>query len=230
MTSLNQSVFTEISTGTPRRSLDGDTTDDEQEDSASITIPIPDSHHARTNSSVTAVTTISQTYEPSPPVLARSFSSGDGDIEPGDREQALQALGPPPHVRGLLLLAEMSSEGNLMTPAYTSACLSAARAHPDFVLGFICQHSLNQKPTDAFLNITPGVSLPPEGEEDNESNKGDGLGQRWRTPAEVVGKEGADVVIVGRGILGASDRRREAERYRKEAWGAYERRIGRGGG
>ncbi len=45
-----------------------------------------------------------------------------------------------------------------------------------------------------------------------------------------MGKEGADVVIVGRGILGARDRRREAERYRKEAWGAYERRIGRGGG
>jgi uridine monophosphate synthetase len=229
LTALNQSVFTEISTGTPRRSLDDDTT--EEGDSASITIPVPDYHHARTNSSVTAVTTISQTYEPSPPVLARSFSSGDGDIGPDDREQALQTLGPPPHARGLLLLAEMSSEGNLMTPAYTHACLSAARAHPNFVLGFISQHSLNQKPTDAFINFTPGVSLPPEGEEEEEeSSKGDGLGQRWRTPAEVVCKEGADVIIVGRGILGARDRRREAERYRKEAWGAYERRIGRGGG
>lgn len=45
-----------------------------------------------------------------------------------------------------------------------------------------------------------------------------------------MGKEGADVVIVGRGILGARERGREAERYRREAWAAYERRIGRGGG
>ena len=114
-----------------------------------------------------------------------------------------------------------------MTPAYTESCISIARSYRDFVLGFISQHSLNRNPNDAFLNFTPGISLPPEGEEGGESTKGDGLGQRWRTPAEVVGKEGADVIIVGRGILGAKDRGREAERYRREAWAAYERRIGR---
>ena len=230
LTSLNQSVFTEISTGTPRRSLDDeDNTEEDNNDnsiSISITIPNLDYQHTRKNSSVTAVTTISQTYEPSPPVLMRSFSSEEV-MKPRDREQALQTLGPPPHARGLLLLAEMSSEGNLMTPTYTSFCLSAARAHTDFVLGFVAQQSLNGDASDSFLNFTPGVSLPPEGEEDGVG--GDGLGQRWRTPGEVVGR-GADVIIVGRGILGARDRGREAERYRREAWGAYEGRVGRGGG
>lgn len=53
------------------------------------------------------------------------------------------------------------------------------------------------------------------------------MGQTWRSPREVVVKNGADVIIVGRGVLGAKDRKAEAGRYRKAAWEAYEQRIGR---
>lgn len=147
----------------------------------------------------------------------------------------LKDLGPPPHARGLLLLAQMSSEGNLATKSYTQACVETAQANRDFVLGFISQRSLNSAEADNFLCMAPGVNLPSETEErEREATaatpiKGDGLGQQWRDPKEVVGRDGIDVVIVGRGILNAEDRGREAERYRRKAWEAYEARIGRRG-
>ena len=120
----------------------------------------------------------------------------------------------------------MSSAGNLLTPEYTTACIEAARANQAFVLGFIAQRSLNQEADDAFLTFAPGISLPKE--ESDEVVRGDGKGQQYRGPEQVVGRDGVDVVIVGRGILGATDRGREAERYRRAAWEAYEGRIGRG--
>ena len=230
LTSLNQSVFTEITTGTlcdsfdspssgGKAAVEGEDDDSENSDHSDPPLNLP-----RKGSVVTATTTISQTFEPTPPTFwSRSLSVGESNSS--DREQALQELGPPPHARGLLLIAEMSSEGNLITPAYTSSCVSAARAQSDFVMGFISQHALNSGPEDVFLNFTPGVSLPPESEDG--PRKGDGLGQHWRSPREVVVEDGADVIIVGRGILGANDRRAEAERYQKKGWDAYEERIGR---
>ena len=92
------------------------------------------------------------------------------------------------------------------------------------MLGFIAQQSLNQGPNDAFLTFAPGISLPKEGD---ETVAGDGKGQQYRGPEQVIGRDGVDVAIVGRGILGAADRGREAERYKEAAWRAYEGRIGR---
>ncbi|KAL9011464.1 MAG: hypothetical protein Q9180_009190, partial [Flavoplaca navasiana] len=244
--SLNQSVSTEISTGTPRTSLDGlSTTDTDPEpdvdpfpsssssaafqmrpsssntqDTLSPTTAEFDMSHRR-SSVVTATTTISQTFEPCPPnpaSLQRSLSSSSGDTPP-DRATALKELGPPPHARGLLLLAQMSSENNMLNTEYTNACVSAARAHKDFVLGFIAQENLNADKKDEFLVFTPGVGFPPEGKDGAGAKiKGDGFGQQWRGPREVVRDEGADIVIVGRGIVNARDRASEAERYRREAW------------
>ncbi|CAF9928859.1 MAG: orotidine 5'-phosphate decarboxylase [Heterodermia speciosa] len=229
--SINQSVSTEISIGTPRESLDGSANGEEIEDvpaliSEDSLSPRPSDAGLRKGSIVTATTTISQTFEPGPPSpgLYRTLSTGEGNFE--NVEMALQELGPPPHARGLLLLAEMSSEGNLMTKEYTSNCLKLARKDRDFVVGFVSQRSLNTETEDTFLAFTPGLSLPPEGSKD-DYNTGDGLGQQWRSPKEVVGKDGADIIIVGRGILNAKDRRSESERYRKAAWAAYEERIGR---
>lgn len=144
--------------------------------------------------------------------------------------------------RGLLLLAEMSSKGHLMTPAYTTTCLELARKHSGFVLGFIAQSNMNRGEGDNFLIMTPGVQLPPDeasgasgaskageaskAEQSGERRKGDALGQQYRTPRKVILEEGSDIVIVGRGILGAKDRRAQAEKYRSLAWGAYEERVG----
>ena len=149
---------------------------------------------------------------------------GEDSGEPQNKEKALEELGPPPHARGILLLAEMSSAGNLMTPEYTAACIDAARENKAFVLGFIAQQSFNREANDAFLTFAPGISLPKEGD---EAVVGDGKGQQYRGPEQVIGRDGVDVVIVGRGILGAADRGREAERYKEAAWAAYEGRIGR---
>ncbi|KAI4122913.1 MAG: hypothetical protein LQ338_005546 [Usnochroma carphineum] len=189
--------------------------------------------HRRNSTTVTATTTISQTFEPSPPnpaALSRSLSSSSNPSL--DRASALAELGPPPHARGLLLLAQMSSQDNMLTTEYTDACVAAARANRDFVTGFVAQEDLNRETGDEFLVFTPGVGMPPavEGGEGEGKSRGDGMGQRWRGPREVVRDEGADVVIVGRGVLGARDRGVEAERYRKEAWRGYKERVGRGDG
>jgi uridine monophosphate synthetase len=111
----------------------------------------------------------------------------------------------------------MSSKDNLLNQAYTDKCVEIGRANQDFVLGFIAQKSLNKLITDNFMTLTPGVQL---------SSTSDGLGQQYRTPKEVVLSDGADIIIVGRGIIGQNDRVAIAQRYRQEAWSAYEARIG----
>lgn len=54
---------------------------------------------------------------------------------------------------------------------------------------------------------------------------GDNLGQKYLSPQEVISKRGSDVIIVGRGILSASNRPEEAEMYRKAAWESYLSRL-----
>lgn len=241
---MNQSVATTISTGTPRRSLesspDGKKDTNDRSDAAPGHAATAAIGHAGPNArqdqlifshtrehaiGVSATTTISQhveTLSPSrTPTLMKTFFEGEDSQE--NVQRALSELGPPPHARGLLLLAEMSSAGNLATADYTKACKDAADGDRDFVTGFISQRSLNQNSRDNFICLAPGVTLPPEGEE--EAVTGDGKGQRWRDPEEVVGRDGIDIIIVGRGILKAQDRRREARRYQKNAWEAYERRL-----
>jgi uridine monophosphate synthetase len=116
----------------------------------------------------------------------------------------------------------MSSKDNFFTSEYTQNCVKVARKHRDFVMGFISQESMNSIPEDNFLTFTPGVKLF----DPHATDIGDGLGQQYRTPEYVVRHDGADVIIVGRGIMDVSDRRVIAEQYRKEAWNAYETRIG----
>lgn len=116
--------------------------------------------------------------------------------------------------RGLILLAEMSSAGHLMDAEYIKKTLVMAEQYPEFVFGFIAQHALSTDPR--WLYLTPGVKL---------DAGSDTLGQQYNTPASAIAK-GADIIIVGRGIIAAKDPLTEANRYRDAGWKAYLKRIG----
>jgi len=188
-------------------------------------------HDRNRKASVVSIsTTISRRTEsisphPAPELLLHGGSSHGGSGSADDSPEAqLARLGEPPYLRSLLLLAEMSSEGHLLTGDYTQKCVDIARENRDFVMGFIAQRSLNSEDGDNFVTMTPGVQLPPA---DNPGAKlGDGLGQQYNSPHNIVYEKGCDVIIVGRGIVNARDRLAEAERYRREGWAAYEKRVG----
>nr|XP_009679524.1 PREDICTED: uridine 5'-monophosphate synthase [Struthio camelus australis] len=120
-----------------------------------------------------------------------------------------------PLQRGCLLIAEMSSRGSLATGDYTKAAVQMAEENSDFVFGFISGSRVSNRPE--FLHLTPGVQM---------QAGGDNLGQKYLSPKEVINEKGSDIIIVGRGILSASDRLQEAEKYRKAAWESYLCRLG----
>ncbi|KIY49312.1 Orotidine 5'-phosphate decarboxylase [Fistulina hepatica ATCC 64428] len=137
----------------------------------------------------------------------------------------LASIGMPLN-RGLLLLAEMSTKGMLAEGTYTEKAVDMARAHRDFVIGFIAQRRMDTlgaspSPEDDFLILTPGVGL---------DLTGDGMGQQYRTPRQVVLESGCDVIIVGRGIYGkdysrTDDILEQAKRYKEAGWSAYLERM-----
>ncbi|KAG8693703.1 orotidine 5'-phosphate decarboxylase [Ceratobasidium sp. 394] len=145
-------------------------------------------------------------------------------VVPGPGVIAGLARAGQPLGRGLLLLAEMSSAGALTTGEYTKAAVKMAHEHSDFVIGYIAmsREGVQGDENKDFLILTPGVGL---------DVKGDGMGQQYRTPREVILDSGCDVIIVGRGIYGKGEGndndsiQRESERYRKEGWDAYEARC-----
>nr|ACV41932.1 orotidine-5'-monophosphate decarboxylase [Lentinula edodes] len=130
--------------------------------------------------------------------------------------------------RGLLLLSEMSTKGALAVGSYTQEAVRMARAHRDFVIGFIAQRTMegigmqeNTVDKDDFLILTPGVGL---------DAKGDAMGQQYRTPRQVILESGCDVIIVGRGIYGkdpglVDEIRAQAKRYMEAGWEAYQDRV-----
>lgn len=121
--------------------------------------------------------------------------------------------------RGLLMLAELSSKGSLAHGEYTRGTVEIAKSDKDFVIGFIAQNDMGGR-EDGYdwLIMTPGVGL---------DDKGDALGQQYRTVDEVVAG-GSDIIIVGRGLFAKGrDPVVEGERYRKAGWDAYLKRVGR---
>lgn len=114
-----------------------------------------------------------------------------------------------PKGRGLLLLAQMSSEGTLAKGDYTEAAVKWAEEYADFVIGFIGMEKLSKNP--AMITMTPGIKL---------GGGGDGLKQQYNTPEGAIAG-GTDVIIVGRGIYEQSDPVAAAKEYRKAGWDAY---------
>ena len=177
----------------------------------------------RKHSVVSVTTTLSMRTESiSPRPEPGTFNENVFNL---DTAAELLRLGEVPFLRSLLLLAEMSSAGHLMTPEYQKETVQIARKNREFVMGFIAQRSLNTEPDDNFITMTPGCQLPPPGQEGKKM--GDNLGQQYNTPHKLIFDQGCDIIIVGRGIVRAVDRKAEAERYKHAAWAAYEKRIGK---
>ena len=129
--------------------------------------------------------------------------------------------------RGLLLLEEMSSAGNLFNSVgYRQQTLEMARRNKRFVMGFISMGAVGgsgkkdgggvELDHEDWIVMTPGVNI---------ESKGDALGQQYKTPEYVIGERGSDVIIVGRGIYGSKDMVATAEEYRRRGWEAYEKRV-----
>ena len=117
---------------------------------------------------------------------------------------------------GVLLLAQMSSRGNLLHPDYTDKVVASGSAHPG-VFGFIGNGSrpeeltsLREKVGDSKMIWTPGVNLA----------VGDGeMGQRYGDPRLAV-LAGSDCIIVGSGIHKAERPADQAKAYAAASWNA----------
>lgn len=115
---------------------------------------------------------------------------------------------------GLLLLAQMSSKGTLITKEYTQKTVAMAEEHKDFVIGFITQQKLSNNET--FINFTPGVQF---------NNANDNLGQQYITPEKAILDNHTDIIIVGRGIYKSNELISEAEKYQLAGWRAYQQLL-----
>jgi len=124
--------------------------------------------------------------------------------------------------RGILILAQMSSEGTLAFGEYTKKAVELANANKEVVAGYIGNGGdVMQLKELADMNFvghaifTPGVQI---------QSKADSLGQRYTTPEEAV-LAGSDIIIVGRGIYGAENPLEMAKKYREAGWKAYMERL-----
>ncbi|KAI1495309.1 Orotidine 5'-phosphate decarboxylase [Biscogniauxia mediterranea] len=218
---VNYEVKTSVSVGTPvSNAYDENEAEEEADHLAPMEPPLSSYYEPNgRKGSIVSITTLTQSFEP---VDSPRFPTHTSDSD----DYVCAGIEEPPWERGLLILAQMSSQGNFMNEDYTRACQEAAREHKDFVMGFIAQGTLNTEAEDNFISMTPGCQLPPEGEDEDGVVEGDGLGQQYNTPSKLVGVCGSDIIIVGRGILKAASPRVEAEKYRRLAWNEYLNRIG----
>ena len=118
---------------------------------------------------------------------------------------------------GVLLLAQMSSRGNLLSPQYTDKVVELGSKH-NGVFGFIGNGSkpddlreLRNKVGREKLIWTPGVNLA----------VGDGeMGQRYGSPDEAI-MAGSDCIIVGSGIHNSENPAESAKSYAEVSWKAF---------
>lgn len=131
--------------------------------------------------------------------------------------QGIKSVLPDSENRGVFLLAEMSCQGNIITPQYIESTMKmATTSDVDIVAGIVCQNS-SVVTCPGLIQLTPGVRIEEEV---------DGLGQKYNTPEMIVKENGADIGVVGRGIIKAKDVKIAAKLYRDRLWAAYCDRVG----
>jgi uridine monophosphate synthetase len=119
-------------------------------------------------------------------------------------------------IGGILLLAQMSSQGNLLNLNYTKETIETGKGSPH-VIGYIGNGSsaeevkqLRSLVGDGQMIWTPGINL------NSEAGK---MGQRYGNPRDSI-SSGADIIIVGSGIHGQSNRVAAAKAYADASWNA----------
>ena len=114
---------------------------------------------------------------------------------------------------GVLLLLEMSSSGNLLSPQYQSASIDFIAKYHHIIAGVIAQKHNAKK--YYCLKFTPGVSL---------NHTKDNLGQNYNTPQKAILENGSDIIIVGRDIVKSNNSQLAAQHYQKMCWDLYQQR------
>lgn len=117
--------------------------------------------------------------------------------------------------RGVFMLAEMSSDGHLMTADYSKKTMEMISNYSSIVAGIVAQSSDLIKDA-GLIQLTPGCKL-------DETT--DSLGQKYDTPEYVMKEKGADIAVVGRGIISSKNPTEIAKTYRDRLWTAYEARL-----
>ena len=112
---------------------------------------------------------------------------------------------------GCLIVAELSSKGNLITSSYTDVAVKFAENHSDFVIGFISQNKLTSD--QKFIHFTPGINL------DDSNDKFDG--ESHTTPNQAIKDKGTDIIIVEHAITRSNDPSKLSKIYQQEAYNAY---------
>ena len=109
----------------------------------------------------------------------------------------------------VLLVANMSNDGNLIDQSYTNKVMEIAKNNEDSILGMISQKRLDN--SKDFLYFTPGIKF---------DNKNDNSDQRYNTPKVAI-QNGSDILIIGRGIIESSNMLETCKEYQCEAWKYY---------
>lgn len=122
---------------------------------------------------------------------------------------------------GIMILAQMSTNGNLADENYTRKAIEIGNKRKEFIAGYIGSNlpdrlkELNPIFNTGYVIMVPGIKIF-EGK--------DNLGQRYFSPEEII-KNGADCIIVGRGIYESNNPIKTARRYRDLGWKTYLEKI-----
>ena len=116
--------------------------------------------------------------------------------------------------QALLLVAEINTLGNLTSPFYKKAAEEIAKANLDFIIGFMSQSRVSEKPQ--LINFVSGIHL--FAERDHEEEK-------YKSPQAVIEDKQCEFMVIGRGITHSKDIRASAIQYRKAGWRAYKDRF-----
>jgi uridine monophosphate synthetase len=105
----------------------------------------------------------------------------------------------------MLLISQLSADGNLITEDYTKKVIEMAEKNN--VFGFIAQRKIS---THKFLYFSPGVNI---------DKSHDDYGQTWNNPIALA-NTGTQFFIVGRGIYNAFNPIEKVQEYKSLCWDA----------